>query len=132
MIRKTLILHEFAVVRQFSLNGLIGVDILQQNHSSLRYLNDKQNEFKFCLQSCFNCDYNRSILCPRKVTLMRYIDRVLHDSRNRVQAIATLSRYFRLRLAQMDVPSKACRTLGFATKPRWPGNRNSQCARLLS
>ena len=58
VINSTLIWHEFAVVRQFPFEVLIGADIRQPHLCSLRYLRDKQKELKFYLQSCFDCDYN--------------------------------------------------------------------------
>ena len=85
MIGDTLIWHEFAVVRQHSLEVLIGADILQPHLCSLLYLKNKQKDLRFGLQNCFECNYNRALPFDNAAAQFRYVDRALHDSRNRVQ-----------------------------------------------
>ena len=54
VISGALIWHEFALIRQFQLEVLIGADILQPHLCSLRYLKDKQKNLKFGLPSTNN------------------------------------------------------------------------------
>ena len=94
MIGDTLIWHEFAVVHQLPLEVLIGADILQPHLCFLLYLTNKQKDLRFGLHNCFECNYNRALPFDGAAAQLRYVDRALHDSRNRVQVddnfIATL------------------------------------------
>lgn len=103
----TLIWHEFAVVRQFPFEVLIGADILKPHLCSLRYLKDRQKELKFILQSCHNCDYNRSVPFEGAPAQMRYVDRALHDSRNEYRSIMTSLRCFWLQSVRSGLSLKA-------------------------
>ena len=86
MISDTLIWHEFAVVRHLPLEVLIGTDILQPHFCSLLYLTNKQNDFRFALQNCLECNYNPALPLDNAAAQLHYFDRALHDSRNRVHA----------------------------------------------
>ena len=85
MISDTLIWVEYAVVRQLPLEVLIGADILQPHFCFLLYLKNKQKDLRFKLLNCFECNYNRALPFDGAAAQLRYVDRALHDSRNRVQ-----------------------------------------------
>ena len=73
------------MVHKLSLEVLINADILQPNLCSLHYLKNKQKDFRLGLQNCFECNYNRALSFDCATFQLRYVDRALHDSRNRVQ-----------------------------------------------
>ena len=81
----TLIWHKFAVIRQLPLEVLINADILQPHLCSLLHLKNKQKHLRFGLQNCFECNHNRALHFDGAAAQLRYVDRALHDSRNRVQ-----------------------------------------------
>ena len=63
---------------------------------------------------------------------MRYDDRALHDSRNRVQVDNDFIAVLPAAVGPAAPSVKSLSNLSPATKPRLPGNSSSQRTRLLS
>ena len=92
-----LLWHEYAVIHRLPLVAIIGADIFQSHNCSLHYMNNKQKKLEFGSTDCSECKRNRELPHEGGAAQMRFVDRTIHDSRNRqrvdnnVMAVLSLS-----------------------------------------
>ena len=81
----TLVWHEFGVVKDLPLEALIGGDVFIPHFCTLQYLKNGRKRLEFGLQTCSECEHNRSDPESGSAVQLRYVDRELRRKRNRVK-----------------------------------------------
>ena len=81
----TLVWHEFGVVKDLLLEMLIGGDVFIPHFCTLQYLKNGKKQLEFGLQTCSECEHNRSDPESGAAVQLRYVDQELKRKQNRVK-----------------------------------------------
>lgn len=88
-LEKTVVWHEFGVVRRLPLPALIGGDLLELHQCSLVYAAGRQKRLSFGAADCVTCSENRADLEQDIAAQERLLETVVHQRRNRVKLPST-------------------------------------------